>query len=81
MKLLDFYSQSCGPCKTMAPIIHKLAEEFDVECIDVEVSQQMAMQYHVRSLPTFVVLDDSGNIINTIVGMTDESSLRKAMTT
>jgi thioredoxin 1 len=81
VRLLDFYADWCGPCKTQDPILEELETEFeDVEFrrIDVESNQDTANEYQVRSLPTLVVENDDG-IVERFVGVTQRPDLEDAL--
>ena len=57
--LVDFYADWCGPCKMMAPVVEKLAEEMEgklkVGKLNTDENMQIAQQYRVVSIPTFMV--------------------------
>lgn len=57
--LVDFYSDSCGPCLLMAPILDRLARrragELMVIKVDVERYQDLAAQLGITAVPTFIV--------------------------
>lgn len=59
-RLLDFYATWCEPCKWSEPIIAKVIEHFNglisLEKIDIDRAGDTTHQYHVRSVPTFVLL-------------------------
>jgi len=67
---VDFYAEWCGPCKVTSPIIHELSNEikdmFFVE-IDVDQNQDLAGQYSVFSIPTFMIFKD-GKVVSQFVG-------------
>lgn len=68
--LLDFYADWCGPCKMIAPILEEIAAERDdvtVGKINVDENMELAMQFHVASIPLLVVLKD-GQIVNKSLG-------------
>lgn len=68
--MVDFYADWCGPCKVAAPIIDELAEELkEVKFVKVNVdeNQELAGDYSVFSIPTFLVLQD-GTVKNQFVG-------------
>ena len=69
--LVDFFATWCGPCKMMAPIVDVIADEMAdkaVVCkIDVDEAQDIAMQYSVASIPTFILFKN-GNAVETLVG-------------
>lgn len=69
--LIDFWAAWCGPCRMIAPIVEELADEFNgkvkVGKLDVDVNQQTAIKYGVRSIPTVLLLKD-GKVKDTIIG-------------
>ena len=54
--VIDFYATWCGPCKRVAPIIEKLAKEFDGKVdfykVDTDENQKLAMILQIRNIPT-----------------------------
>ena len=67
---VDFYATWCGPCKMTGPIIEQLAEEVkNVKFVkvDVDQNQELASQYQVFSIPTFLIFKD-GQVVNQLVG-------------
>jgi len=84
--LVDFWAEWCGPCRVLGPVIESLSQEYDgkvkIAKVDVDSSQQVAMQYGIRSIPT-VMLFDKGQVVDTIVGVRPksdyESSLKKVL--
>ena len=57
--LVDFHATWCGPCKVLAPIVEKLADEFDgklkVGKVDIDVAPKLATKYGITSVPTVLV--------------------------
>ena len=82
VKLLDFYADWCGPCKTQDPIVEELEEDFDsraeFEKVDVDEHQDVANEYQVRSIPTIVVENDDG-VVERFVGVTQREQLEEAL--
>ena len=62
--VVDFYSNSCGPCKQLAPRIKELAEELpDVKFMKVNVSTNSALanKYGIKSIPQLLFFK-AGNL-------------------
>jgi thioredoxin 1 len=82
VRLIDFYADWCGPCKTQDPILEEIKEawgdRFDLERVDVDESQEIANQYSVRSLPTLVVENDDG-VVERFVGVTQREEIEGAL--
>lgn len=76
--LVDFYADWCGPCKMMAPIVEKLAEELEgkakVGKINVDENQDLAMEYNIMSIPTILIFKN-GKEEKRIVGVRDKNEL------
>ena len=69
--IIDFWAAWCAPCRMIAPIIEELAQNYDgrakVGKLDVDVNQQTAIKYGVRSLPTVLIIKN-GEVVDTIIG-------------
>jgi thioredoxin 1 len=69
--LVDFWAEWCGPCRMVAPTLDQLADEFDgkvrIAKLNVDDNQRVAMQYHVQSIPTFILFKD-GKIADRMMG-------------
>lgn len=56
--LLQFTADACPACKTVEPIVQRLAGEgYNVQAIDVRARPELARQFQVRAVPTFVVVN------------------------
>ncbi len=57
--LVDFYADWCGPCKTMAPILQQVAQQFEGKVkiikVDVDKNQAAAQQHRVQGIPTLIL--------------------------
>lgn len=64
--LVDFYTDWCGPCKMMAPILKDLKKEMgkklNIIKIDAEKNADVAIKYQVRGVPT-LILFKNGQIL------------------
>ena len=78
--LVDFWATWCGPCKTLGPILEKLASEyggaFRLAKIDVDKEQQLAAAFQIRSVPT-VMLVKGGQLVDGFPGALPEGELRQ----
>ena len=75
--IIDFYADWCGPCKMMAPIIDKIAEENNdvkVGKLNVDEGQDIAMKYNVMSIPTIIVFEN-GMEFKRFVGVTSKDNI------
>lgn len=50
---------------------------WNVEVIDTDVSREMVQQYRVKSLPTFIYLNDAGEEVDRVVGYKGYNRLRR----
>ena len=78
--LVDFWAEWCGPCKTLGPLLEKLAGEyggaFRLAKVDVEKQQQLAGVFGIRSVPTVMLVKD-GQILDGFAGALPEGQLRE----
>lgn len=78
---VDFYADWCGPCRMMAPVLDELAKEktnVKICKINVDESGDLAQQYGVMSIPTFVLFED-GQVKSKIVGGRSKEELSKLL--
>lgn len=77
--LLDFWATWCGPCRMIAPVIEKIAEEMDgkvkVGKIDVDEEVEIASQFKIVSIPTLKVVKN-GEVTATAVGFQKEDQIK-----
>ena len=73
---IDFYADWCGPCRMMMPIVEELSEEVDSKFvrINVDVNEEIARQFGVMSIPTFVVME-KGKELGKKIGSTSKEEL------
>ena len=77
--LVDFFAVWCGPCQAIAPVLEKLAKEFDgkvkIGKMDVDQNPQTPSKYGVRGIPNLIIFKD-GEVVEQLVGALPEEELR-----
>ena len=80
--LVDFWAPWCGPCKMAAPVLEKIAGEYEGQLkvckVNVDDERQIATQYGIMSIPT-MFLFNNGQPTDQITGVTPsfEADLKK----
>lgn len=82
MKILDFYAEWCGPCKSLAPIIEKVTNDMNVELekVNIEEDDELCSKYGIRNIPTVVMIDENGNEMKRFSGSKNEQDVREFLT-
>jgi len=80
--LVDFWAEWCGPCRMLGPILDDLAKEQEgkvkVGKVNVDVSQELAKQFSVKSIPMLLFFKD-GKVADTVVGVQSKDALTKRL--
>lgn len=78
--LVDFWATWCEPCKTLGPMLEKLAAEYNgafrLGKVDVDKQQELAGMFGIRSIPT-VMLVKNGEVLDGFAGALPEGQLRE----
>ncbi|UCF41287.1 MAG: thioredoxin [Gemmatimonadota bacterium] len=78
LSMVDFWAAWCGPCQIVAPVVEQLAQEYEgrlkVAKLDVDASQQTAMRFNVRSIPS-ILFFKGGQHVDTVVGAVPKAYL------
>ena len=76
--LVDFWATWCGPCKMIGPIIEELSDELEGKVVfgkvNVDLQPELAMEFHVMSIPT-LILFKNGEIANKKIGFMPKEKL------
>lgn len=77
--LVDFWADWCQPCKTLMPMLEKLAIEYNgaflLAKLDTEAHPGIAQQLGIRNLPTVKLFKDR-QLLNEFSGALPESDIR-----
>lgn len=69
MVLVDFFSETCPPCRMMSPVIDQIGRDNIVKAVKVNVANdaELAQSYEVEAVPT-MILFKNGREVSRIVG-------------
>lgn len=80
--LVDFWAEWCAPCKMLLPLLEELEPQYAGRVAFVKVNSEqvtdIARQFHIRSLPTVLILK-GGKVEASIIGMQGKAALVKAL--
>lgn len=76
--IVDFYSDSCIPCKQLSPILGDIEDDYEdrlkVFKVNVNFDEELASQYEVLASPTLIFFKD-GKEVNRIRGLVKKPEL------
>ena len=80
-KVIKFYADWCGPCRSYAPTFDKVSEKYSdqVEFFNINVDKDtdgLAAKYNVRSIPHTTLIKEDGTEVRK-VGMLSETQLEE----
>lgn len=84
--VIDVFATWCGPCKQMSPVVDALATELfgkiKIVKLNIDEERDLAIQYNISSIPTFVFIKngqmigkESGSMSKDVLKQKIESSL------
>jgi thioredoxin len=80
--IIDFYADWCGPCKTVAPILEQLSNEYegkvDIYKVDTEAERELSAMFQIRSIPSMLFIPKEGQP-QMAVGALPKASIESAM--
>lgn len=78
--IVDFYADWCAPCRRIAPIMEKIAKDYEgrlkVYKIDVDKEQRLASVFQVRSIPSILFTPLQGQPMMQAGALTEEMYIK-----
>ena len=81
--VIDFYTDHCGPCRMMAPVLNELSAEnatrFKIVKVDAADESQLASECMVSVVPTFVAVETRKQVATRLRGLSAPSTRSPAI--
>lgn len=75
MKIIKFYSDTCGPCKVLDSNLKKAGIEYESINANSDENDTLVEKYGIRAVPT-LIKEDNGVEIARHVGIMTEEQLK-----
>lgn len=63
--IIDFYAEWCGPCKSIAPVLEELSDQYKEQLviykIDTDKEMELSSLFGIQSIPTLLFIPMNGN--------------------
>ncbi len=80
--LVDFWAAWCVPCRALAGILEKIADEYGdrlrIVKFNVEENKDVPVRFGIRGLPTLILFKD-GKAVETLTGSQSRETLLKVL--
>ena len=64
MKILKFEAPWCRPCQQMTETLKQVKLPYLIQKVDIDMDMETAQQYGVRSVPTMILIDEEGVVVD-----------------
>ncbi len=82
VRLVDFWSPGCPPCRVQGPIVEKLAKDFTgraaIGKLRVDLNRAAPGRFGIMYIPTLIVFKD-GEEVRRLTGLQNEATLTAAV--
>ena len=80
--IVDFWADWCAPCRLVAPVLDRIAEERAGELrlakVNIDEEPTLAQRYGIQSIPT-LILFENGEPTRAALGAQPKTALEKAL--
>lgn len=81
--IVDFYSETCGPCKLFSKILEEIACELpfvNIVKVNTTFFPRLGMENDIEAVPTIFFVKD-GKILERVVGLMDQEEVMEKIST
>lgn len=81
MQVLYFTAPWCGPCKMFKPVVESVSGELgiNINYINVDYDASLSEKYSVTSVPTILIIGNSGDIVYRNSGVMSRDQLLRTL--
>ena len=76
MKLIKIYSKTCGPCRVLEKNLVESGVKYDSVDVASEEGEDLIEVYGVRAVPTLLLVDDNGTLLNKHTGILNVDEIK-----
>lgn len=76
MRLIKIYSKTCGPCKVLEKNLVESGVDYDSVDVASEEGEDIVEKYGVRAVPTLLLVDDNGTLLNKRTGILNVDEIK-----
>ena len=81
--VVDFWAPWCGPCRQLAPIIEKLAGQYEgkvkIGKMNTDENQDTPGNLRISAIPTVVIFQNGKEVVPRLIGVNSESKFKDVL--